>query len=91
LPLRARDSHRPSRNRTGPTILIIGLVLLAMWRCSGEDPHGGAFLGITAIPLIIIGAAITIAVWAFRPGPDPLRDPFGTGTDVEDSDEVRHN
>ena len=79
-------------SRAGRTILIIGLVLLGMWLDGrGNQPHGAFMLFIADVPLTIIGAAITIAAWAFRPGPDPLRDPFGTGIDGEDPDNARHN
>ena len=91
MPHRATYSDRWVA-RTGRTILIIGLVLLGMWLSArGEDRHGGVFLLIAGAPLTLIGAAIAIAAWAFRPGRDPLRDPFGTGTDGGDSGEVRHN
>ena len=91
MPQRATHSDRWVA-RSGRAILIIGLILIGMWLSArGEDRHGGVFLFIAGAPLTIIGAAIAIAAWAFRPGPDALRDPVGTGTDTEDSATVRHN
>jgi hypothetical protein len=90
MPQRAPTSDRWV-SRTGRRILLIGLLLLAMWVHARDEPHGAFMLFVAGAPLTIIGAAITIAAWAFRLGPDPLRDPFGTGTEAEDSDEVRHN
>ena len=77
--------------RAGLTILGVGIFLLIGWLYErGRGPHGGGFLFIGAVPLIIIGGAIVVAAWAFRPGPDPLRDPRGTDAE-QDSDRVRHN
>ena len=79
-------------SRAGKQMLLIGLVLVGMWLgARGQDRHGGVFLLIAGAPLTIIGAAIAIAAWAFRPASDPMRDPFGSGTEDQDRDNVRHN